>query len=283
MVATFGLGAGMASLERIIKYSKERVQFGTTLSEKQGYTHRFIVPNAVKLEGARAYVEQVAKRLDSGEKGLQTEGSIAKYFASEIADSVANDGIQALGGYGYMREYEVEKIKRDAKILTIYEGTSEIQRNIISTFRMRDTVKSKGEFYNSMANALESLDEGTGAVLLSKGIRLLNDLIGSIRKNKLTKAQHVMFLLADIITWCEIANALCHKAEDSKKEFLNASARLFVKEAIEKLYINAMAIAYGCGKEMKEIGSAVKELGNSNILRSYLSDMDLISSELLSR
>jgi hypothetical protein len=148
---------------------------------------------------------------------------------------------------------------------------------------MRDTVKSKGEFYNSMANALESLDEGTGAVLLSKGIRLLNDLIGSIRKNKLTKAQHVMFLLADIITWCEIANALCHKAEDSKKEFLNASARLFVKEAIEKLYINAMAIAYGCGKEMKEIGSAVKELGNSNILRSYLSDMDLISSELLSR
>ncbi len=289
MVATFGLGAGMASLERIIKYSKERVQFGTTLAEKQGYTHRFIVPNAVKLEGARAYVEQVAKRLDSGEQGLQTEGSIAKYFASEVADATANDGIQALGGYGYMREYEVEKIKRDAKILTIYEGTSEIQRNIISTFRMRDTVRSKGEFYNNMANSLDSLNEDTGAKLLSKGIGLLNDIIASIRKNKLTKAQHVMFLLADMITWCEIANALCHKAEtlnksqDRSKEFLNASARLFVKEAIEKLYINAMTIAYGCGKDMEDIGSAIKEIGNSNILRSYLSDMDLISSELISK
>ncbi|MGD9032592.1 MAG: acyl-CoA dehydrogenase family protein, partial [Desulfobacteraceae bacterium] len=68
MVATFGLGGGVASLERTIRYSKERVQFGTTLSEKQGYTHKLLVPNAVQLEAARAYIEETARRLDSGEE-----------------------------------------------------------------------------------------------------------------------------------------------------------------------------------------------------------------------
>ena len=289
MVATFGLGAITATLERVIRYSKQRVQFGTTLSEKQGYTHKFIVPHAVRLEAARAYVESVAKRLDSGEKGLQTEGSIAKYFASEAADTATNDGIQALGGYGYMREYEVEKIKRDTKILTIYEGTSEIQRSIISTFRMRDSMRSKGEFYNRMAESLNGLREDTGSKILAEGIGLLNDMIFQIRKNKLTKEQHVMFLLADMITWCEIADSLCHKAnsydgsQGISREFMDASSRLFVKEAIEKLYINGMTIAYGCGKEMKDVGEKAKELGNTNILRSYLEDMDLISSELIGK
>ncbi|MBW1870259.1 MAG: acyl-CoA dehydrogenase family protein, partial [Deltaproteobacteria bacterium] len=115
MVATFGLGGGMASLEKTVRYSKERVQFGTTLSRKQGYTHRLLVPHAVQLEAARAYIEEVARRLDTNEEDLQVEGSIAKYFSTEAGDAMANDGIQAFGGYGYIREYEVEKIKRDVK------------------------------------------------------------------------------------------------------------------------------------------------------------------------
>ncbi len=151
MVATFGLGGGVAALERAVRYSKERVQFGTPLAEKQGYTHRLLVPHAVQLEAARAYIEQVGERLDTDEEDLQVEGSIAKYFATEAGDAAANDAIQAFGGYGYTREYEVEKIKRDVKILTIYEGTSEIQRNIISLFRTRETVRSKGGFYRAKA------------------------------------------------------------------------------------------------------------------------------------
>jgi len=153
MVATFGLGGGMASLEKTVRYSKERIQFGTTLSEKQGYTHRLLVPHAVQLEAARAYIEEVARRLDTDEEDLQVEGSIAKYFTTEAGDAMANDGIQAFGGYGYIREYEVEKIKRDVKILTIYEGTSEIQRSIISMFRLRTTVRSKGGFYRKWLTA----------------------------------------------------------------------------------------------------------------------------------
>ena len=288
MVATFGLGAGMASLERVIRYSKERVQFGTTLAEKQGYTHRFIAPNAVRLEAARAYIEKIARRLDNGEKGLQTEGSIAKYFASEAGDAMANDGIQALGGYGYIREYEVEKIKRDAKILTIYEGTSEIQRSIISTFRMRDTMRSKGSFYGQMADDLQKLSEDTGSHWLANGIRALNDLVMEIRKQKLTKAQHIMFLLADIITWLEVAAQLCHKSDSyngdqqRSKDFMRAASRLFVKEALEKLYINGMTISHGCGKDMEKTGKAIRDLCLSHTPETYLKDMDLISSELVS-
>jgi alkylation response protein AidB-like acyl-CoA dehydrogenase len=126
MVATFGLGGGMAALEKAVAYAKERIQFGTPLVEKQGYTHQLLVPSAVQLEAARAHIEKTALRLDSGEEDLQVEGSVSKYFATEAGDAAANRAIQALGGYGYIREFEVEKIKRDVKITTIFEGTSDL-------------------------------------------------------------------------------------------------------------------------------------------------------------
>ncbi|MEJ2535760.1 MAG: acyl-CoA/acyl-ACP dehydrogenase [Calditrichia bacterium] len=212
MVAAFGLGGGMASLERVLKYSKERVQFKTTLAEKQGYTHKLIVPHAVQLEAARAYIEETTYKLDSSDEDRQVEGSIAKYFSTEAGDKMANDGIQAFGGYGYMREYEVEKIKRDIKILTIYEGTSEIQQNIISMFRLRSTVRTNGEFYEEFAKDLDKLPEDTDGPLLAQTIRAMNQVIMTARQCRLTGFQYVMFLLADMMTWCEVANALCHKA-----------------------------------------------------------------------
>jgi len=98
LVAAMGLGAGEAVLDVVVPYAKERIQFGSTLSEKQGYTHKLVVPNAVKLEAARAYIEGIALRLDSGETDLQVEGSIAKYFTTEAANKAADDGMQALGG-----------------------------------------------------------------------------------------------------------------------------------------------------------------------------------------
>jgi len=143
MVGAMALGAGEAALDIVIPYAKERIQFGSPLSEKQGYTHKLVVPNAVRLEAAGAYMDEVAIRLDSGEEDLQVEGSIAKFFATESANKVLDDAMQALGGYGYISEYEVEKIKRDVKITCIYEGTSEIQQNIISTFRWKKTKKNK--------------------------------------------------------------------------------------------------------------------------------------------
>jgi alkylation response protein AidB-like acyl-CoA dehydrogenase len=157
MVASMALGAGEAAMEIAIPYAGERIQFGSPLSEKQGYTHKLIVPNVVRLTAAATYIEEVAHLLDSGDEDLQVEGAIGKYFATEAADRAANDCIQALGGYGYIREFEVEKIKRDVKITCIYEGTSEIQQNIIGTFRWKSSRKSKGRFYGQMADDLAAL------------------------------------------------------------------------------------------------------------------------------
>ena len=288
MVATFGLGGGMASLERAVNYSKERIQFGSPLAQKQGYTHKLLVPHAVQLEAARAYIEYVAERLDSGEEGLEVEGSIAKYFATEAGDAMANDGIQAFGGYGYMREYEVEKIKRDVKILTIYEGTSEIQRNIISTFRLRETVKSKGRYYGAMAEALDGLAPETGAWGLAQAIRLTNKAIVEARKHKLTRQQHAMFLLADMMTWSEVADCLCKKAavyeggQGRSPEFMKAAARSFMREAAEKVYTNALRLAWGFGADLSELRKEIGALELAKIMEGHVEDMDLLAAELVS-
>ena len=286
MVATFGLGGGVAALDNVIAYSKERVQFGTPLSEKQGYTHKLIVPNAVRLEAARAYIEKTAQRLDSGEEDLQVEGSIAKYFATEAGDAAANDAIQGLGGYGYIREYEVEKIKRDLKITTIYEGTSEIQRNIIALYRMRESVRSKGRFYSQMAESLAGLPEGCGAHKVSEAIELLNDAVLAARKARLVKSQYVMFLLADMMTWCEVGAALCHKAamydgKERSEEFMRASARLFGREVLERVYINGHKIAQGCSPLLDDLVDELKTLDLGGAMRDNLRDMDLVAKELV--
>jgi alkylation response protein AidB-like acyl-CoA dehydrogenase len=288
MVATFGLGAGVAALERAIRYSKERIQFGTPLAEKQGYTHRLLVPHAVQLEAARAYIEQVGKRLDSGEEDLQVEGSIAKYFATEAGDAAANDAIQAFGGYGYMREYEVEKIKRDVKILTIYEGTSEIQRNIISLFRTRETVRSKCGFYRAKAEALRKLGPDTGGPMVAKAMALLNDLIVTARKNKLNRHQYVMFLLADVMTWCEVAEAFCHKSALHAPgqggwvpDVMKAASRIFARETVEKIFVNALKVLQGCGAPILGLQDSVRALDLSGAMENMLSDMDAVAKALV--
>lgn len=285
MVATFGLGGGMAALEKTIAYAKERIQFGSPLIEKQGYTHKILVPNAVNLEAARAYIEEVATRLDTNEKDLQVEGSIAKYFATEMGDAMANDAIQGLGGYGYIKEYEVEKIKRDVKICTIYEGTSEILRRLIAMFRLQKTVRSKGEYYKSMAEELIKLPEGTGAAALGNAINLMNDIILTARKSKLTKSQYVMFLLADMITWTETAKAMCKKAtdysgSDKSPEYMKAVARLFAREAIEKVYFNGLKICQGCEKSLDDLSLKLGAMNMASIMKDNLKDMDTVATEL---
>jgi len=286
MVATFGLGGGMAALEKAIAYGKERIQFGGPLVEKQGYTHQLLVPHAVQLEAARAYIEKTAMRLDAGEKDLQVEGSISKYFATEAGDAAANDAIQALGGYGYVREFEVEKIKRDIKITTIFEGTSEIQRNIISIFRLRETVRSKGRFYLDMAEALEKLAPDCGAQTVARSIRLLIDVVLNTRKHKLTRSQYVMFLLADMMTWCEVGEALCHKAATEQgngrsPDFMKAVARLFAGEVATKACVNGTKIAQGCGEIMDEVVSRLKELDLGEISHNFMADMDKVAAEIV--
>lgn len=284
MVAALGIGAGTAALERAINYSKVRIQFGSPLCEKQGYTHKLLVPHAVRLEAARAYVEEVAKRLEETEQDLQVEGSVAKYFSSEAADSAANDAIQAFGGYGYMREYEVEKIKRDVKILTIYEGTSEIQRNIISVFRMRETVRTKGGFYENMASEAEALTEDLIRNNLAKGLRALNEVIFEIRRQRISSLQYILFLLADTVTYLEVALALAKKAHSKAKDyqskpFLFSASKLMMLEALERLWVNAMKMGVFEGK----VKTALEDIPLSKLMKDTVSEMDIVAKELIAK
>jgi alkylation response protein AidB-like acyl-CoA dehydrogenase len=228
MVAAFGLGGGLAALERAIAYSKERKQFGTLLCEKQGYTHKLLVPGSVRLAAAKAYIEHVADLLDSSDEDRQVEGSVAKLFATEAGNKVAEDAIQALGGYGYCSEFEVEKIKRDVRILTIYEGTSEIQQNIIGVFRMRQSVKTKGAFYNDMAAEVEPLDT-VGGPAVARAARFLSECAVSAFKNKLTRKQHAVFELALAMADVEAAVALA-KAAVKGDDLQKAQSRVFAAE-----------------------------------------------------
>ncbi|MDD5541357.1 MAG: acyl-CoA dehydrogenase family protein [Candidatus Marinimicrobia bacterium] len=255
MVAAFGLGAGLSAMEKAVKFAKERIQFGTPLIEKQGYTHKLLVPNIVRLSAARAYIEEIARRIDSGDTDILVEGSIAKYFATEAGNTAAEAAIQALGGYGYMHDYEVEKIKRDVRITTIYEGTSEIQQNIIYLYRWRMTIKSKGEFYRGLADEMRLLSKQSGlesAEIIAQVLELLNDLIFFAHNNKLTRQQHIQFLLSDIITYTETAVALSHKtaehlrtsAPDASK--LQSALRIFVAEMAWLVSNKGMEIIMGC-------------------------------------
>ena len=97
MVAAFGLGGGWAALDRAIPYATKRIQAGAPLSEKQGYTHKLMVPHVARLEAGRASIEETAERIDAGEGSLNTEGAIAKYMSTEAGDRAADAAIQALG------------------------------------------------------------------------------------------------------------------------------------------------------------------------------------------
>jgi len=229
MVAAFGLGAGLSALEKAIAYSKERKQFGRYLFELQGFSHKLLVPNSVRLAAARAYIEYAADLLDSGSGDRQVDGAVAKFFATEAGNTAAEDAIQALGGYGYCAEYEVEKIKRDARILTIYEGTSEIQQNIIGLYRMRQCVRSKGRFYADMADQVAGLEQ-VGGHAVARAARLLAECAVLTYRKKLSRQQHALFELALAMADVETAVALCLAAASDEDDLVQAQSRLWAAE-----------------------------------------------------
>ncbi len=280
MVAAFGLGAGVAALERVVSYARERIQFGSPLIEKQGFTHKLIIPHYIHLEAARAYIEEVADRLDSGEKDLQIEGSIAKLFATESGNACAESAIQALGGYGYIHEYDVEKIKRDVKITTIYEGTSEIQQMIISTFRWRASVKSKWQFYQSMADEMAAVpDDSLHAGLVSQAADVLNKTIQFVHLQKLTRLQFIMFKLADCMTEVETAVALIRKTVSARNhgsqdfQRLQLISRLFAREVLLHCQSTAHLVKFGSSSEIPS-PDTIHPPNDACVYRGMLDDMD---------
>ncbi len=129
-IGAMAVGIAQAAFDRALQYAKERKQFGKTLSEFQ-ITQFKLADMAMKIELARTMVYKAAWLKDQN-RPFSKEASMCKLYASEIAMQVANEAIQIHGGYGYMKEYEVERYLRDAKLLEIGEGTSEVQRMVIA-------------------------------------------------------------------------------------------------------------------------------------------------------
>ena len=140
-VAAQALGIAEGALEEALKYTYQRHQFGKNIISFQGIQW-MLADMATQIEAARALIYEVADMIDKGEtKNIGHLSAMAKLFASDVAMRVTTDAVQLFGGYGYMREYPVEKMMRDAKITQIYEGTNQIQRNVIAAHLVKQAAK----------------------------------------------------------------------------------------------------------------------------------------------
>jgi alkylation response protein AidB-like acyl-CoA dehydrogenase len=305
MVAAFGLGGGWAALDRAIDYSKLRVQAGAPLSEKQGYTHKLVVPHAVRLEAARAAIEETAVRLDAGEGsggGLNTEGAVAKYLATEAGNAAAEAAIQAHGGYGYTREYLVEKIKRDVRITTIYEGTSEIMEMTIARDRWQQHLKTRGGYYPDQASELAALHARrpeVGADAAALATSALGNLLEACRVARLTRSQHVLLRLGELIAWTESAGSLARRAAAAADGTLPAKAdtrfdaaalaavsRVYARETAHKVASDGLRWVRGAASAYADLVSVAERLRLDEIQAAQsglLADMDAIADVLYAR
>jgi alkylation response protein AidB-like acyl-CoA dehydrogenase len=135
-VGAQAVGIAQAALDAAVAYAKERQQFGQAIAAFQGVQF-MLADMAMQVHGARLMVHHAAALLDRGAPRTALESSLAKCFAADAAMKVATDAVQIFGGYGYTREYPVERFMRDAKITQIYEGTNQIQRIVVARELLR--------------------------------------------------------------------------------------------------------------------------------------------------
>ena len=298
MVAAFGLGGGWSALDRAIAYSANRVQGGAPLANKQGFTHKLIVPHAVRLEAARAFVEETATRIDDGQGvggALNTEGAIAKYLATEAGNAAAEAAIQAHGGYGYTRPYLVEKIKRDVRITTIYEGTSEIMEMTIARDRWQQHLKTSGAYYRDAARRLDGVPDECGGPAAALGLECLAAVLEACRIGRLTRNQHVLMRLGELISYAECAGALARRAaaaaagglpQKSDTRFgaaaLAAISRVFAREAALKVAEEGLRWVAGAGSGT-DLAAALPLDRVRAAQSGLLADMDQVADALYRR
>jgi butyryl-CoA dehydrogenase len=138
-VAAQAVGIAQGAFDAAIKYARTRIQFGQTIDCFQSIQH-MLADMAIQIEASRSLLYQTCKHIDSGAKHISKESAMCKVMASDTAMKVTTDAVQIFGGYGYMKEYPVEKMMRDAKITQIYEGTNQIQRNIIALELIKEQI-----------------------------------------------------------------------------------------------------------------------------------------------
>jgi butyryl-CoA dehydrogenase len=145
-IAALAVGLAQGALDIAVEYARKRVQFDKPIISFQAIQHK-LADMATKTEAARALLYSIARYMDTEPREVSKVSAMSKVFAGDVAMEVATNAVQVLGGYGYMQDYPVEKMMRDAKILQIYEGTNEIQRNIIGQELNKEYGRLKGTFF----------------------------------------------------------------------------------------------------------------------------------------
>jgi butyryl-CoA dehydrogenase len=141
-VGAQGVGVAQGAFEEAVKFARQRIQFNHPIITFQAIQH-MLADMATSIEASRALVYAVARYIDNSQKDVSKESAMSKLYATDIAMRVTTDALQIMGGSGYMKEYPVEKMMRDAKILQIYEGTNQIQRNIIGQALIKEAARKK--------------------------------------------------------------------------------------------------------------------------------------------
>ena len=293
MVAAFGLGGGEEAAETALEYAQQRIQAGGPLAQKQGFMLKLITPHFVRFEAARAYIDWTAKQLEVNNHGLATEGAIAKLYTTEEGNKAAEDAIQAMGGFGYTKEFAVEKIERDVKITCIYEGTSEVLEMTIFRGRWQEHLKSRGQYYLSQAAEFDTLhtqNPDVGADSVALGLRALARVLEECRINKLTRHQYVTFMLGDLISEMEVAAvftrecAAKHVTEGSRFDLtsLCTMARINARQSAFKTASEGLRLILGTcpAADTAALAQAVNLVGIEDKMRGLIDDMDSVSAKL---
>ena len=211
---------------------------------------------------------------------------MAKLFATEAGNLAADAAVQALGGYGYCVDFEVEKIRRDARILTIYEGTSEIQQSIIGVFRTREIVRSKGRFYAAMADEVAALEEAGGPAA-ARAARFLSEATTVAFRAKLTHQQHALFEFATSMTEVETAVALVLAASRTSDPLLKAQARVWASDVALSAPSRVLKVMSAAGTIDAADFSRLSDLGSLSqavaLQAGRLADMDFIARAITAR
>jgi butyryl-CoA dehydrogenase len=145
-IGILGVGLAQGALDIAVEYARKRVQFGKPIISFQAIQHK-LANMAIKTEAARALIYSTARYMDTDPADSSKVAAMCKVFGADVAMEVTTEAVQVLGGYGYMKDYPVEKMMRDAKILQIYEGTNEIQRNIIGQELNKEYGRMKDTFF----------------------------------------------------------------------------------------------------------------------------------------
>jgi len=292
-IGAISVGLAQAAFEAAVRYAKEREAFGVPIAEHQAIQW-MLADAATEIHAARLMIYYAAWQKDQGHPYTK-EAAMAKLFATEMAERVCRNAIQIHGGYGYSREYPVERMYRDARLMTIGEGTSEIQQLIIGMNRWKETVRSKGEMYNALAVEMDSLQESNpalGADVVAAAFRGLNDVVQFMHTARMTRLQPVMFSFADMMTICEVAAAYVEEGAriaDSgagNTDVHNAMTRIMSRKAMDQVRQGAEICALGFLENGNEAGLTSAETLLANIEARYplaaktgqWLDMDLVGN-----